>query len=311
MTKRYIILAFVGFLFVPVGSMAQSADWGDVAGGSDSGMVSEMPKGGANESPWGQTDVQPEVSAKPKQASKDLACGEDDPRYSQLMTVLRTVKEGGDVDPLQTSFSTYVEMNKKVRDMLGSTIFISSPDCSKQFVFDGELTGKVVLPFPELWNLITNALRVGDKEQIDFILAGTTAAPEPANNLISMVQYAPLDGQQLRRLKSIMGYGENGSKEQGESKEKEGVIMLDVYLQLGGMVEYADRGKSVVFVVNNMRELELEKIYLDKVEENKGVGVVIGGGEVVKKISSLLASLGLKPSTISDYDARKRIKANK
>jgi len=306
MTKKYMLLALVSALFVPVGSIAQSTNWGDVAGGDQSGIESNAPEGSANESPWGEaSDVQSKASVKPKPTSNALTCGEDDPRYSQLMTVLRTVKEGGNVNPLQTSFSTYTEMNKKVRDMLGSNIFISSPDCSKQFVFDGELMGKVTLPFPELWRLITNALRVGNKEQVDFILASTAAAPETAGNLISMVQYAPLDGQQLSRLKSVMGYDENGSKEQ------DGVIMLDVYLQLGGTAVDADRGKQVILVIKDRRDVKLEEIYLDKVEERKGIGVLIDGREVVDKISSLLAASGLNPSTISDYEAGQRRKANR
>ncbi len=309
MTKKYMLLALVSALFIPVGSIAQSTNWGDVAGGDQSGMESNAPEGSANESPWGEaSDVQSKASVKPKPTSNALTCGEDDPRYSQLMTVLRTVKEGGNVNPLQTSFSTYAEMNKKVRDMLGSNIFISSPDCSKQFVFDGELTGKVTLPFPELWSLIASVLRVGDKEKMDFILASTTAAPEPASNLISMVQYAPLDGQQLSRLKSVMGYGEDGSKEKDESKEQDGVIMLDIYLMLGGRASDADRGKPVMLVTKYSKHEELETIHLDNQEE--GVGVVINGRESVDKVASLLASSGLNPSTLSSREANRIFRNN-
>lgn len=304
MTKKYMLLALVGALLIPVGSIAQSTNWGDVAGGDQSGIESKAAEGSTNESPWGEaSDVQSEASVKPEPTGNSLACGEDDSRYSQLMTVLRTVKEGGNVDPLQTSFSTYAGMNKKVRDMLGSNIFISSPDCSKQFVFDGELTGKVTLPFPELWSLIASALRVGDKEKIDFILASTTAAPEPASNLISMVQYAPLDGQQLSRLKSVMGYGENGSAEQSE------IIMLDIYLQFGGGVTDSDRGKLVTIAVNSTDRLnELRGVYL---ENGEGYSKVrMDGSENTKKISSLLASSGLRTTFEYDSTAKSNYKNN-
>ena len=80
MTKKYMLLALVSALFIPVGSIAQSTNWGDVAGGDQSGMESNAPEGSANESPWGEaSDVQSKASVKPKPTSNALTCGEDDP----------------------------------------------------------------------------------------------------------------------------------------------------------------------------------------------------------------------------------------
>lgn len=304
MTKKYMLLALVSALLIPVGSIAQSTNWGDVAGGDQSGMESNAPKGSADESPWGEvSDVQSGAAVQSKQASKAIPCGEDDPRYSQLMTVLRTVKEGGDVKPLQTSFSTYAGMNAKVRNALGSNVFISSPDCSKQFIFDGDLTGKVTIPFPEQWGFIRDALRVGDDELLGFIIENTSAAPEPAENLISLAQYAPLEGRQLERLNSVMGY------EGDSSQENNKIIMLGLYLHLGGTVMEEDRGTMAYLgAIMGGRNAGMKSIYLEK--EKGSSKIRIDGKEAPKKVASLLSASGLRVSIMSDGEASREARNN-
>jgi len=162
--KKTIMMAAM-LLAIPMASLADDGAWGDVAGGSFA-----------------------EEKAAEKPVPTDAAgkvCGQDDARMSNLIAVLKDVKAGKKVDPLQLSFGTYMDLSDKVRGILGDNIIIVTATCKNQFIMDGELTGKVEMPFPEVMTYINDALRARDANKLKFIFANVKVAPDSLHNIMS------------------------------------------------------------------------------------------------------------------------------
>ncbi len=219
--QKTVLKLAVAALMVSSHAYADDNGWGDVAG-SDSADV-----GG-----WS-------APAAPQAEPGKLACGADDPRYATLVPVLKSLQAGEKIEPMQTSFSTYVSLSQNVRAVLGENIFISSSDCSEQYLFNGELTGKVNVPLAELWQVTNDAIRSGDQGLLQFVYKNTRAAPESAQSIISMTQFVHLDDAQVRKLYSVIA--PNKANSAGDNKP----LMLEVFVAYGGTVTPADRGKAV------------------------------------------------------------------
>ncbi|MBS9405448.1 hypothetical protein KG088_17730 [Halomonas sp. TRM85114] len=306
MFKKLALAALIGSISVSTGAIAQTTDWSDVAGGEESNSTTQTSSGSAQPDPWATDSetVQAPAPAPAKQAQAEPACGEDDLRYSQIVPILKSIQAGDEVEPLQTSFSTFVGLNSKIREILGDNIFISSPDCSEQFVFDGVLTGKVSVPFAVQWNVINDALRVGDKDLLQFLLENTKAASTSAHTLISMAQYAPLEGQQLERFYAVV----EPNKTNGE--EPTPPLMLDIYLQLGGTVNQAERGTMAYIGENDF--YDDPGLYSISLEQGKGEIInFVAGQEVSGKVASLLNGAGLKTSVLHHKTAQKSAEETK
>ncbi|WP_417522248.1 hypothetical protein [Marinobacter sp.] len=305
MFKKLALLTLIGGISLSPGTFAQSTDWGDVAGGTESGSPQNASSQNTGNDPWGNEPVIPEEAPESvaQQPQGELACGEDDPRYSQIVPILKSIKAGEQVEPLQTSFTTYVGLNSKIRDILGDNIVISSPDCSEQFIFEGVLTGKVSVPFAEQWSVINDALRVGDKKLLQFVIENTKAAPASAYTLISLAQYAPLEGQQLDRFYSVF------QPAKAEAKDKTPPLMLDIFIQLGGSVKEDDRGVMAYVGSGPHFSPSLEAIFLPD-----GAGSVrhsISGREISNQVASLLTAAGLKSTVMGKTGAEEAAETTK
>jgi len=218
--KKSIIIAAM-LLFAPSVSMADDAAWGDVGGGS-----------------FGEP-IQAAVTAPAGKA----ACGQDDPRMQNLIAVLKDVKAGNKVEPLQMSFGTYMGLSDKIHKMLGDNIVISTASCKKQFIFDGELTGKVEMPFPEAMTYINDALRARDTAKLKFVFANVKAAPDSLHNILSysVAKSFPLaTGKALIQAANI--------RPVRSDKESMGVLLLNIYQTLGGHLAQGE--KNMVYIQN-------------------------------------------------------------
>ena len=239
LTAAFVALMAGGHVY------AQDTGWGDVAGGTASdawGSTAEDSAGG-----WGAPAAEAAETA-PAQAQSEpgkAACGADDPRYAQLVPVLKSLQAGESIEPMQTSFRTYVSLSPNVRSILADNIYISSADCSEQYLFEGELTGKINVDFTDLWQVINDAIRTDDLGLMQFVTKNTRAAPEPAMAVISMVQNVPLDDAQVRKLYSVI------APERTKPSEIRTPLMLEIYLAFGGLLNQEERGKVAIVGTHN------------------------------------------------------------
>lgn len=281
--KKSTLAAAVFALLVGAPVYAETEGWGEVAGGSES-------------SAWGAVDEP--VVAQPMQAQAEPgkpACGKDDPRYASLVPVLRELQAGETIEPMQTSFGTYVTLNSNVRKILGDNLYISSPDCSEQHLFDGALTGKINVPFTDLWQVINDTLRTNDQALMNFVANNTRATPESALSVISMVQYVHLDDNQTRKLYSAI------APEKAKPTEIQKPLMLEVYLAFGGTVNESDRGKTVF--VDNFSS-RLHGLYIERKGGFAKPQGLQNNTNIVVDASSMLQAAGLRVQ-LAGRDAEK------
>lgn len=278
--KKLLATALLGFVTTTV-AQAETEGWGTVAGGTDSGG-------------WEAPTDTAEAPTTPTAPAGELACGADDPRYARLVPVLKDLQAGQSIESMQTSFSTYVTLNANVRQILGDNIYISTPDCTEQHLFNGALTGKVNVPFTDLWQVINEALRTDDAALMNFVAQNARVTPESALSVISMVQYVHLDQSQIRKLYTVI------APDKAKPTDIQTPLMLEVFLAFGGTVQESERGKTAYLDNRGAYTNFLDGIYL----ERRGGQVTPPGFQrvdnIVPQVSSMLRAAGLLTQTAAD-----------
>lgn len=290
--KKNVLTAAVVALLLSGGANAEESGWGAVAGGAE--PITGSATSSATASAWGEPAAATAAPAQPQAEPGKLACGADDPRYASLVPVLKSLQAGETIEPMQTSFPTYVTLNSNVRNILADNIYISSPDCSEQHLFNGELTGKVNVAFTDLWQVINDAMRTDDQALMKFVAKNTRAAPETALGVISMVQFVHLDDAQVRKLYSII------APEKAKPTDIPKPLMLEVFLAYGGTVIQADRAKTAF--IHETGSMTVMGIYLERQGGSANPQNVefVGG---VAFVASLLQTAGLR-AQVAGYKAK-------
>lgn len=292
--KKNVLTAAVVALLLSGGANADDNGWGAVAGGAEpanSSVASSTTADG-----WGEPAAEVAAPEKPQAVAGKPACGADDPRFASLVPVLKSLQAGETIEPMQTSFSTYVTLSGNVRNILADNIYISSPDCSEQHLFNGELTGKVNVAFTDLWQVINDAMRTDDLALMQFVAKNARAAPETALGVISMVQFVHLDDAQVRKLYSII------APEKAKPTDIRKPLMLEIYLAFGGAVVEADRGKTAF--VHDIGDNFVHSIFLER-RGGSATMAELRFDRGVAIVTSLLQTVGLRP-ILAASNAEKR-----
>lgn len=282
--KKTLLSTVLFTLSVAAFAQTQTEGWGAVTGNSEVGAW-----GAAAESIPASSPA-PVAQAAPGKPN----CGKDDPRYATLVPILKKLQAGESIEPMQTSFKTYVNLNANVRKTLGDNIFISSPDCSEQHLFAGELTGKINVPFVDLWQVINDALRTNDPGLMNFVAKNARVTPESALSVISLAQPLHLDEDQTRKLYAVI------NPEKSKATDLTSPLLLDIFLAFGGNVQESDRGKTAFI---DDYTAGLIKIYLERkggeVRSNDIPG--LDKRKIINKITSMLQTAGLRAEIAGSY----------
>jgi len=241
--KKTIIMAAM-LLVMPCLAMADDGAWGDVGGGSFN-------------------EEKPAATEAPTTNASGKVCGQDDARMGNFIAVLKDVKAGKEVQPLELTFGTYMDLSEKVRNMLGDNIIIVTASCKKQFIMDGELTGKVEMPFPEVLTYISDALRARDSNKLKFIFANVKAAPDTLHNIMSysIGKSYPLEsGKVLASIANI--------QPSGQDKTSMAIVLLSLYESLGGHLAQGEDDTVYIVSLNGAQDFVVAFIF-DK--ENYGI----------------------------------------
>ena len=272
-----IIGLFILLSTISTVSWSDDAAWGDVGG-------ADLPA----------TEQAPPVQT-PEAPTNEPVCGEDDPRVENFVPVLQEIRAGNKIEPIQLTLETYMSLSLKIRNMLGDNIYFSLPDCSKSYLFEGELLDVVEVPMITMWSTITDALRTSDVEKLQFMKKNIRPAPTTAAELISYIQDVGFSLEQRTMLEENLFI--TNIRNAPYSNDSEWWSFLDIYIVLGGKLISGDIGKS---------------IYL--VDKNGGLaGVYLEGGQgndqtpnyVIEKIYRTLFQLGLKPEVLAPWDISK------
>jgi len=259
--RKSIMMAAM-LLCAPGLSLADDGAWGAVGGGS----VGDAPQ-----------------SAIPA-SSGEAACGQDDPRMQNLIAVLKDVRAGNKVEPLKMRFGTYMGMSNKIRKMLGDNIIITTANCKQQFIFGGELTGKVEMPFPEAMTYINDALRARDAATLNFIFTNVKAAPDTLHNIMSysVARAFPLaSGKALIQAANIQAV---------RSDDKSmGILLLNLYQALGGTLISGGKNEIQIYSRGGTSNV----VYL--VLSGGGFQVTVGSSDWLKlKDSKVVTDMSVK-----------------
>ena len=225
------------------------------------------------------------------------ACGEDDPRVENFVPVLQEIRAGNKIEPIQLTLETYMSLSLKIRNMLGDNIYFSLPDCSKSYLFEGELLDVVEVPMSTMWLTITDALRTSDVEKLQFMKKNIRPAPMTAAELISYIQDVEISHEQRSMLEENL-FITSIRNAPYLDEDNDWWSFLDIYIVLGGKLISGDIGKTVY--ITNRREF-LQGVYLDDGHGNDQTPLY-----GTKKIYKTLMQLGLKPEVFyyKDVDTK-------
>jgi len=230
--RKTIILAAAAAMLISAPSLAVSADdWGS-----------------SGDASWGKAE-----EAKPAvQTTADgKQCGLDDERLANIVPVLQDVRAGKKIQPLKITFGSYMDMTVKVREILGDNIIITAPNCKDQPLFEGELTSKVIIPFPYAFTLINQALQEKDIDKLKFIFKNAKAEPATANEIMnfSMAQAYPIEtGKVLAGVANVQPILR-------EKQENEiGIVVLSLYKSMGGSLAKGENPNINIYTWGGEKE---------------------------------------------------------
>jgi len=229
-------------------------------------------------------------------AASNKTCVQDDPRMANIVPVLQAVRAGKKIEPVKMSVKSYLDMKKKVRDILGDNIVIVTPSCKDNPFFEGELLSKVELPFPNILNLIDRSIHQKDINQINFIFKNVKAASASANEIVNFSMskvYSLADAKVLMDAAHIEAIGSD--------KEHAALLLTNLYVALGGKWSGKGNGNINVYVFNAMyTSIVVNSIYTD----SEHVLRICGSENIASapincfsfnQVSESYSSLGLHP----------------
>lgn len=290
--KKRVLPAVIALLLgVSASAYAETDGWGSVASGElESGSFE------GEDEPRLVTPAVASVTAE--NIPSKAACGEDDPRYSSIVPVLKELQAGKAIEPMQTSVNTYIALSDNVRKILADNVFISASDCSETHLFEGALIGKVNVPFTDILGLINTVMRTNDQGLINFLSNNVNASSESALSIVTMLQPIPFDDGQVRKLYAIM----DPSKSLPDSKKMEvqKPLLLEVFLAFSGKVNADEKGKKVFMVtgINNYRNNIIKSMFLQGNGDAR-VGSEMEQEGIVSFVISLLGMAGLNSQIVS------------
>lgn len=286
--------------FLAASSYAETDSWSEVAGET-------------NQSAWGAevieepaaVELAPVAAAKVESSQPQAACGDDDPRYGSLITVIKDLQAGNSIEPMQTSISTYVSLSENVRKVLGENFYISGADCSKNYMFEGELIGNINMPFNEIWALINEALRTNDPVLINILRKNVRANPDSAFSVVSMAQPVSLDDDQARKLNTLLSLRHTAADAVVLKP-----LLLEIFTAFGGIVNADDKGKIAFVYVNDNYVENVKGIYMQGQKESLVPALT---GEITEgrktdtafapRVSAALSAAGLNSQVSSQRNA--------
>lgn len=255
----------------------------------------------SDDAAWGEVggaDLPATEQTQPVQTSegpaKEPACGEDDPRIDNFVPVLREIRAGNTIEPIQLTLETYMSLSLKIRNMLGDNIYFSLPDCSKSYLFEGELLDVMEVPMITMWSTIADALRTSDVEKLQFMKKNIRPAPATAAELVSYIQDVVFSSEQRAMLEDNF-FTDIRNAPYYRDRDNDLWSFLDIYLALGGKLIPADVGKSIYVVFSS--STVLAGVYL---EDGQGNNKVPEYDPSI--IRSTLTQLGLKPKSLDRDD---------
>ncbi len=117
----------------------------------------------------------------------------DDIRLQQdPVALIQAIRTGQETDSIKITLETYLGMGVKTRKLLGNNILITSLDCKLINVFDGEIIGKISLPFEEFYRAMAHAIRHNQPEMAKKLMVHGQAAPMPVEQYIDLFAQLPV-----------------------------------------------------------------------------------------------------------------------
>ena len=263
-------------------SWSDDAAWGEVGG-------ADLPA----------TEQAPPVQT-PEAPTNEPVCGEDDPRVENFVPVLQEIRAGNKIEPIQLTLETYMSLSLKIRNMLDDNIYFSLPDCSKSYLFEGELLDVIEVPMITMWSTITDALRTSDVEKLQFMKKNIRPAPATAAELISYIQNVGFSPEQRTMLEENL-FITSIRNAPYRDEDNDWWSFLDIYIVLGGKLIPSEMNKTIYVVDGKPGGYPgLGGVYLDDGQGNDQTP-----GYYVQKIYRTLFQLGLKPEVLTSHKINK------
>lgn len=127
----------------------------------------------------------------------------DDPRLSkeQLPELVQALVAGQPVPPVRIRVGTYLQMGEKSRHLLEPHLAMFDANCAPVGFFEGELLGRAVIPFEEIYRVMAQAIHDDRPNVAKQLFANARAAPisvAQMQKLFSLLPYSGSHGLQVR-----------------------------------------------------------------------------------------------------------------
>jgi len=116
----------------------------------------------------------------------------DDPRIeSDVLGLIKSIKLGKERAPIRMTLGTYLGMSPKTRLAFGENITISSKACNPVSVFEGEVTGKVSIPFEEYYRTVARSIIKNRQGMFLALKKHGQVAPMPVESFVDLFGKMP------------------------------------------------------------------------------------------------------------------------
>ncbi|MDQ7003711.1 MAG: hypothetical protein Q9N67_01770 [Ghiorsea sp.] len=132
----------------------------------------------------------------------------DDPRMeSDVRGLIKSIQSGQETSPIRMTLGTYLGMSPKTRAAFGELITITSKACNPVSVFDGEVIGRVTIPFEEYYRTLSRAIRKDRRDIFVGLKKNARVAPmsvEAYVDLFGKLPFLRTGGLKVRnRMKQL------------------------------------------------------------------------------------------------------------
>ena len=113
----------------------------------------------------------------------------DDPRLDDVRSLIKAVKKGEAIEPLQMQYGTFLAMNDKIKAFIGGgegnpNFNIVDGNCEEPIMIDGEMITKYEMPIDQIIKHLLLLQEKGDSDGVDDLIKNVKPYDEPIDNVV-------------------------------------------------------------------------------------------------------------------------------
>jgi hypothetical protein len=186
----------------------------------------------------------------------------DDPRLDDVRSLIKAVKKGENIEPMQMQYGTFLAMNDKIKAFIGGgegnpNFKIVDGNCEQPIIIDGEMITKYEMPLDQIIKHLLLLQEKGDSDGIDDLIKNVKPYDEPVDRLYTWMTEArnstfgkelvcQLTDAGVLKVGMAINYGSSRTYTKNCTKDEwHHPFKIDLFTGLGGQII----GKNHMFSV--------------------------------------------------------------